>query len=115
MEKETAMNTTEIGRAGEAFAEAMLCAQGYQILERNFRCSMGEIDLIAEREGEIAFVEVKTRRSLQFGTPADAVTTKKQSRMRRTAQAYLSRCGKMESSVQFQVVEILYNQIAYAF
>ena len=121
------MKTTELGKIGEEFAANLLELQGYRILERNFRCRTGEIDLIAEKDGEISFVEVKTRRSARFGRPAEAVSTEKQRRMRKTAEFYLNCCQnchqnchrngrpKQQQASDFQVIEVFCNQIHYAF
>lgn len=64
----------EFGRRGEDAACAYLLRHGYSIVERNYRCRRGEIDIIAAKDGGAVFVEVKTRRSLKFGTPGMAVT-----------------------------------------
>ncbi len=104
-----------LGKLGETFAAELLAAQGYRILEKNFRCGLGEIDLIAEKNDEIVFVEVKTRRSDRFGCPAESVTREKQRHMKRTAEYYLITHDGNGRTVQFQVVEILCNQIHHAF
>lgn len=117
------MKTSELGKIGEDFAANLLQLQGYRILERNFRCKTGEIDIIAEKDGEISFVEVKTRRSARFGMPAEAVSTEKQRRMRKTAAYYLNchqNCQrnwypKQKQAADFQVIEVFCNQIQYAF
>ena len=108
-------STNEWEKIGEDFAANLLELQGYRILERNFRCRMGEIDLIAEKDGEISFVEVKTRRSARFGMPAEAVGAEKQRRMRRTAEFYLKSHPKQQQTADFQVIEVFCNQIDYAF
>ena len=68
----------QLGRRGEEVAAAFLERQGYTILERNFRLRQGEIDLIAAKDETVAFVEVKTRRTLDYGLPSEAVTYTKQ-------------------------------------
>ncbi|MFQ5988424.1 MAG: YraN family protein [Candidatus Methylomirabilales bacterium] len=78
-----------IGMEGEAVARRFLEGLGFRIVEENFVCPLGEIDLIA-KDGEIlVFVEVKARRSARFGTPAEAVHAKKQRQILRVAEAYL--------------------------
>lgn len=109
------MNKKHLGKKGEDFAAGILEEEGYRILERNFRCPIGEIDLIAEKDGELTFIEVKTRRTMKFGIPAEAVTREKQRRIRAAAEWYLKNCSAAYIKVQFQVVEILYRSIAYAF
>jgi len=79
----------QLGRWGEQQAAVHLEAQGYKILERNWRCRRGEIDLVAQA-GEISvFVEVKTRRGQGFGTPEEAITPTKARRLLQLAQYYL--------------------------
>ena len=84
----------QIGADGEETAAAHLRSAGYAILERNWRIAegavRGEIDIIAERGGTLAFVEVKTRRGDGFGSAADAVGWDKRRRLRRLAGAYLA-------------------------
>ena len=63
-----------LGRTGERLAAEALISKGYHILERNFRCRQGEIDLVAEDEQDLIFVEVKARRGVSFGLPEDALT-----------------------------------------
>ncbi len=78
-----------LGRRGEALAAVRLAELGYTVVERNYRCPHGEIDLIA-RQGEAwVFVEVKTRRGVRFGTPEEAITLRKQSHLIAAAQHYL--------------------------
>ncbi|MBE6020599.1 MAG: YraN family protein [Clostridiales bacterium] len=79
------------GKWGEDKAEAFLKKKGYSIIERNYRCRWGEIDIIAERDGTIHFVEVKTRTSDRFGSPLEAVTHEKMHHIMRTAQYYIYR------------------------
>lgn len=77
-----------LGDLGERLAEQHLLAKGYRIRERNFRTREGEIDLIAECQGTLAFVEVKTRRGSRFGTAAEAISTTKGRRLVALAEAY---------------------------
>lgn len=83
------MNSREKGARYEEAAAVYLQNQGYQILERNFRCRQGEIDLIARDREYLVFVEVKYRRTSRQGEPAEAVGPKKQLRIRKTAAYYL--------------------------
>lgn len=75
----------ELGRRGEKCAADFLVAAGYQVIARNWRCSQGEIDLVVERDGEVVFVEVKTRSGTGFGHPFEAITAVKLARLRRLA------------------------------
>jgi putative endonuclease len=78
------------GALGEGLAAAWYAERGFEVVERNWRCANGEIDLVLERQGLIVFCEVKARSSDRFGTAAEAVTPAKQRRIRRSAAAYLS-------------------------
>ncbi|MEP6480358.1 MAG: YraN family protein [Rhodoglobus sp.] len=78
----------ELGRRGEAIAAAYLVGAGLSIVESNWRCGQGEIDLVAREGDELVFVEVKTRSSVAFGHPLEAITTPKLARLRRLAAAW---------------------------
>jgi putative endonuclease len=84
-----------LGASGERLAAGWLEARGYRILARNWRCAYGEIDLIAERErdGALAFVEVKTRRGERLGAPEEAITPAKRRRLIASVQMYLAEQG----------------------
>jgi putative endonuclease len=98
---------TELARAGEDIAARFLAAKGWRIVGRNVRCGRaGEIDIVAERGGVLAFVEVKTRRSQRYGTPAEAVTWRKQARIRSLARLYLMRTKPRASAIRFDVVAV---------
>lgn len=79
-----------LGRRGEELAAQHLTAAGLAIVERNWRCSHGEIDIVARDGDELVFVEVKTRSSLAFGHPLEAITAVKLARLRRLAAAWCS-------------------------
>ena len=83
------MRNTEKGRCGEDRAAAYLEEGGYKIIRRNFRSYRSEVDLIAVKDDEIVFVEVKARRSRRFGNPKYAVTPKKQRKISMVALYYL--------------------------
>lgn len=96
-----------VGERGENLAVEELRKRGYEILERNFRTPIGEIDIVA-RDGEtLCFVEVKWRRDQALGHPAEAVTREKQRRLARTAQWYMARHGEFSTFSRFDVVAIL--------
>ena len=84
----------DFGRRGEDAACAYLLRHGYSIVERNYRCRRGEIDIIAAKDGGAVFVELKTRRSLKFGTPGMAVTYAKQQNIRTTDPHHSKHCGR---------------------
>lgn len=85
------MTTQELGRWGEEFAAQHLTAAGLTILDRNWRCSAGELDIVAQTaEGIVVFVEVKTRSGTGYGEPVEAVNCKKADTLRRLAWLWLS-------------------------
>lgn len=101
----------KIGNAGETLAEEILKSKGYYIIKRNFSCPYGEVDIIAVKNKVIAFVEVKTRTSSYYGSPAEAVDLKKQRHIKNAAKYFLSRYRREYEAVDFQVMEILSNHI----
>jgi len=82
-----------LGASGERVAANWLEARGYRIVARNWRCPYGEIDLIAEQDGELVFVEVKTRRGTSHGAPEEAITPAKRTRLIAAMQTYLAESG----------------------
>jgi len=101
-----AMERRELGQMGESLAASYLIGCGWRIVDRNVRYREGEIDIVAARGGILAFVEVKTRRSSAFGSPAEAVTWRKQRKIRAVASRYLSERHPHARSVRFDVVDI---------
>jgi putative endonuclease len=99
-----------LGERGETAACRFLKAQGYEILERNYKCKLGEIDVIARRRGRLAFIEIKTRTSAQFGMPQEAVDLRKQEKIFKVAQWYLKEKNLSGSPVAFDVVAILWRE-----
>ena len=100
------MNNTRTGGLGEELAEIMLLEKGYTILARNFRCRYGEIDIIAAKNGVLAFVEVKTRLFGSCGRGSESVTAAKRQKIRRCALCYISMCQRRFEAIDFQVVDI---------
>ena len=98
---------SKIGNEGERATADYLRSRGYHILEHNFRCRGGEVDLIALDGGTLVFIEVKTRRSLVRGSPVEAVTALKQGRVRKAAQVYLAYSGRVFQRIRFDVVSIM--------
>lgn len=105
-------NRRSVGTEYERKAAAYLEALGYRIVERNFRCRTGEIDLIAWDRRVLVFLEVKYRKTGSFGSPAEAVTPAKQRTICRVADYYRIRKGLSENqNCRFDVVSILGEQI----
>ena len=103
----------ELGDHGESIAATYLIESGYKIIERNFRCKVGEIDIIASKSDIVAFVEVKSRRVLSFGLPQEAVNHKKMQYIRRVASYYLTAKMRMrrlfpDCQFRFDVIEITF-------
>lgn len=105
-------NKRQIGSHFEEKAAACLQKRGWKILERNYRCRQGEIDLICWDGRYLVFVEVKYRKNSAFGMPAEAVDARKQHRIRESAQFYLnSRRYPEDTPCRFDVVAILGNWV----
>ena len=97
----------DFGNTGENLATDYLEKQGYTILERNFYCKQGEIDIIAKDKNEIVFIEVKSRSNKLFGIPSEAVTKQKIKHLFRTARYFLYKNKMINEYIRFDVVEIL--------
>jgi putative endonuclease len=96
-----------VGAYGERVAVDFLVRAGMTLIERNWRCSAGEIDAVL-RDGEtIVFTEVKTRRGLGYGTPAEAVGYAKRSRLRRLAAIWLAQSQQRTPEIRFDLVSVL--------
>ena len=92
------------GTRGEELAAAWYTERGFEVVERNWRCPSGEIDLVATRPGLVVFCEVKARTSDRYGSASEAVTPAKQRRVRRAAAAYLASAGRgRRRAVRFDV------------
>ncbi|PRY45656.1 putative endonuclease [Geodermatophilus tzadiensis] len=99
--------TTELGSRGEAIAAAHLTDAGLRVLDRNWRCRDGELDIVARDGSAIVFCEVKTRRGTGFGHPVEAVTRAKQRRLRLLAQRWLAAHDEHAPDLRFDVVGVL--------
>jgi len=97
------------GDLGENIAVSFLTKQGYHILERNFRCKGGEVDIVARAPGDkcLVFVEVKARRDLSYGVPQLAVNPFKQRQISKAALTWLSKKHLHDSNARFDVIAIL--------
>ena len=97
----------ELGRWGEHIAADFLVTEGYEIVDRGWRCARGEIDLIVRRGGCTAFVEVKTRRSLRYGHPLEAITPAKFSRLRVLAGEWCRSTGHGAGNIRIDGIGIV--------
>ena len=101
----------ELGAAGEALVADWYRANGYEVVETNWRCRQGELDLIVRKGRVLVFCEVKTRSTDAFGTPAEAVTREKRDRIRRLAAVYLEDAPFRAREVRFDVAGVLDGRI----
>lgn len=98
---------SRIGRSAEIAAAAELGRRGYRIIGSNYRCARGEIDLVAEENGSLVFVEVRCKRSGEYGTPAESITAAKKQKLLVTAQYYLAEHDIKDRDCRFDVVEVI--------
>lgn len=96
-----------LGQAAEAAAAEWLGRRGYEILERNYRCRAGEIDIIARNDGELVFIEARSRSNLEFGLPEESVGRAKRRKLRQVAAWYLKERGQSDAFCRFDVIGIL--------
>lgn len=99
-----------LGKKGEETAVGLLKDNGYKILLRNYKTKLGEIDIIASDKGTICFIEVKTRQSDRFGSPAEAISSSKQRQISKVALAFLKERKLLDKRARFDVVSILYSK-----
>lgn len=108
------MNKKIVGDLGEKIATNFMLKSGYKIIDKNFKCKIGEIDIIALDKNNIVFVEVKTRTSTKYGIPSDAVNLFKQNKIINVAKFYLSLNNKfINLSARFDVIEVFLNPYTY--
>ena len=101
------INKTSLGRFGEALAREYLTKKKQNVVDHNFRCPLGEIDIIVRKNKAYHFVEVKYRRSADYGLPQDSVVKRKQQRIRNAAIVWLKRRHlPLDSEIHFDVVAI---------
>jgi len=106
------MNENQIlGLNGELLAQKYLKKKKYKLLETNYRCPMGELDIIAKDKDIVVFIEVKTRTSQKFGLPCEAVNYIKRQKIERSAKYYLNLFHLNNSASRFDVIEVLDNKI----
>lgn len=97
----------KVGDFGENLVATYLKENSYEILDRNYRKTFGEIDIVARLGSMIVFVEVKTRKNDNFAHPSEAVTPKKQNKIIKASQAYLMENNLTDSIIRFDVAEVI--------
>ncbi len=107
------VKTKTLGEKGENIAAAFLKKKGYNILFRNYKCSFGEIDIIAKHKKILSFIEVKTRSTKKYGLPQEAVTPAKQTKISRVALEFVQRYKMDNRAARFDVVSVQYLNDGY--
>ncbi len=108
------MKKTELGQKGEKIAKVFLKKLDYVIITQNYRCSQGEIDIIATDKNELVFVEVKTRCSKKYGEAREAVNQYKKKHIKRAAMAYITKHKLENQWIRFDVIEIYMRDDKYS-
>jgi putative endonuclease len=105
--------TIAVGATSEDRAVAHLVRRGYRIVERNYRCKVGELDVVARDGAVLVFVEVRSRRSAEFGDALDAVSFAKRRKVSRVAQAYVVNRRPRFASARFDVIAITGRELVH--
>lgn len=100
------MNNIEKGKLGEEIASKYIISKGGKVIERNYRTRVGEVDLIVKLNGELVFVEVKSRSNINYGYPAESVNYKKKRKITNVAKYYILDNSLENLSIRFDVIEI---------
>ncbi|MFZ5943742.1 MAG: YraN family protein [Bacillota bacterium] len=103
--------TKELGLYGEDLALSELKKKGYLILDRNFKCKIGEIDIIARDKNHLVFIEVRSKTDASSGLPQETVNNTKKRKIRRVAEYYLLKNNLLEEYCRFDVVGIVWTGI----
>ncbi|MBR5913507.1 MAG: YraN family protein [Selenomonadaceae bacterium] len=106
--------TKNLGNAGEIFAANYLESHGYKIIKKNFRVRSAEIDIVAEIDGVIVFVEVKTRSDMKHGLPVEAVNFRKQQKIIEAASVFLQDEKYFDKACRFDVIEIYSDGVKFS-
>lgn len=102
------MNKRQVGTTKEALAEKLLILNGYEVIEKNYRCRKGEVDIVASRDGYLIFVEVKYRKTKKYGLPMEAVDFKKQAVISAVSDVYrIQHKIPEDKKIRYDVVAIL--------
>lgn len=104
------LDNQELGKIGEELAAKYLAQNKYKIIQRNFRCKLGEIDIIAYdlKNKELVFFEVKTRSNFKYGRPSEAVTKIKKKHIVKAAEYYYNYKSQRNKAIRFDVIEIVF-------
>jgi len=105
------MSRQEVGKLGEKLARKFLQKRGYHIQETNFHCREGEIDIIAQQKDYIVFIEVRTKSSLDFGSPEESITSAKKEKLIASALTYINTHQNLHSSWRIDVFYIEIEQL----
>ena len=105
------MTRREVGKRGEDIAARWYEVRGYQVLDRNWRCRDGELDLVLRNGRQVVFCEVKHRMGIGFGTPAEAITREKKQRIRHLAARWLQDAKPRPAEIRFDVAAVLDGEI----
>ncbi|MBN2420081.1 MAG: YraN family protein [Deltaproteobacteria bacterium] len=100
----------DLGKAGEDFALKKIKKLGYKCIERNYRCALGEIDIIAKHADYLVFIEIKTRKGRDTGYAKEAVTYRKMRQISKTALNYMKEKGCYDTKSRFDVIAVSINQ-----
>jgi putative endonuclease len=103
------MTRKETGAAGEKIACTYLSNKGYTIIETNYRCREGELDIVARQKDTLVFTEVRTKKSYQFGTPEESITALKKEHLRAAAEHYLQDHKKLPADWRIDVIAVQMN------
>ncbi|MDD5127847.1 MAG: YraN family protein [Dehalococcoidales bacterium] len=104
------MKRRDAGALGEKLAQDFLRERGYQIIETNYRCRDGEIDIVAQHGGSLVFVEVRSKQSDRFGSPEESITAAKRAKLRLMADYYLQNHDILPDSWRIDVVAIEFDR-----
>ncbi|NBI29557.1 YraN family protein [Chengkuizengella marina] len=111
MNKNVKNQRLKIGQIGEQLAVKYLKSNNYHIIETNWRCKLGEIDIIAYKKDTLVLLEVRTRRDTgRFGTPQESIDYKKQNKVRSASQVFLLQNNKLNAKIRFDAICILLNK-----
>lgn len=99
----------QVGLAGEEAARLYLEKQGYKVIERNYRCPLGELDLIALDERTTVIIEIRAKTGLSYGSPEESITADKGRRLLRLAQYYLKSKSKTDAPSRIDLVAVMLN------